>query len=220
MFIALGAILFIVLLLVFTASLKIGWGVFIRSQCFIDTNAKEIALTFDDGPHPEHTPKLLDLLKEKEIQAAFFVIGEQAEKYPEIIKRVIAEGHILGIHSFYHKPSFTICSRQAVIDDLTRCRNTIEEISQTKVSLFRPPFGVTNPNIAAAVKFLKMTSVGWSIRSFDTTGKNESRILKRIAKSLFPGAIVLLHDRLPECASLVGKLLVLLDERGYKVVRL
>ncbi|MFA5850689.1 MAG: polysaccharide deacetylase family protein [Bacteroidales bacterium] len=220
MFIALGAILFIVLLLVFAASLKICWGIFMRSQCRIKTGSLEIALTFDDGPHPEHTPELLDLLKGKEIKATFFVIGENAGKYPEIIKRIVAEGHILGIHSFYHKPSFTILSRQAVIEDLIRCRKTIEEISRTKVTLFRPPYGVTNPNIAAAVKFLELKSVGWSIRSYDTTGRPEKSILKKVEKSLSPGAIILLHDRLPNCTSLVGKLLNLLDERGYKVVSL
>ena len=215
-----GVILVVLSLLVLTASLMTGWGIFLKSQCRVNTSLKEIALTFDDGPHSEHTTELLDLLKGKEIKAAFFVIGENAEKYPEIIKRIVAEGHVLGIHSFYHKPSFTIFSRQAVIDDLTRCKKSIEEISQTKVTLFRPPYGVTNPNIAAAVKFLELQSVGWSIRSFDTTGRPEKRILKKVEKALSPGAIILLHDRLPNCTSLVGNLLNLLDERGYKVVRL
>jgi len=215
--IALSAILLLFLL---TASFMTGWGIFMRSQCRIKTSSKEVVLTFDDGPHPEYTSELLDILKSKKIKATFFVIGENAERYPEIIKRIVAEGHTLGIHSFYHKPSFTIFSRQAVIDDLTRCKNIIEEISGTKINLFRPPYGVTNPNIAAAVKFLELKSVGWSIRSFDTTGKPEKRILKKVGKSLSPGAIILLHDRLPICTSLVGNLLHLLDERGYKVVSL
>lgn len=220
MFIALSATLFIALLFVITASLMTGWGIFLQSQCWVNASSNEIVLTFDDGPHPEYTTELLDLLKEKEIKATFFVIGENAEKHPEIIKRIVTEGHVIGIHSYYHKPSFTLYSRQAVIDDLTRCRDTLEEISQSKVSLFRPPYGVTNPNIAAAVKFLELKSVGWSIRSFDTTGKPEKRILKKVEKSLSPGAIILLHDRLPNCTSLVGKLLLLLDEKGYKIVSL
>ncbi len=218
LFIALVAIFLILAAIVLTASLKMGWGIFMRSQCRINTELKEVALTFDDGPHPVYTIELLDFLKKNEIKATFFVIGENAAKYPEIIKRIVEGGHTLGIHSYCHKPSFTIFSGQAVIDDLARCKETVEEISGTKVSLFRPPYGVTNPNIAAAVKFLELKSVGWSIRSFDTTGRSEKRILKKVGRSLSPGAIILLHDRMPNCTSLVDKILSVMKEKEYKIV--
>lgn len=215
-------VVFIILLLslALIASLRIEQGFYMQSLCRIKTNSKEVALTFDDGPHPQYTPKLLDLLYEKKIQATFFVIGECAKKYPDIIKRMAEEGHTIGIHSYYHKPSFTFLSRLAVINDLKKSKTLLEKIAGYDISLFRPPYGVTNPNIAGAVKVLNLQSVGWNIRSYDTVKKSESKVVERIERSLSPGSIILLHDRLPDCVSLTSMLLTLLDKNGYKTVKI
>lgn len=220
MILTFGAILFVIILLVLSASFKIGWGFYMRSLCRIKTSSKEVVLTFDDGPHPLYTLELLDLLKEKGVKATFFVIGEQAEKYPEIVRRMTNEGHKLGIHSYFHKPSFTFFSKKAVIKDLSVSKTLLENITLSEISFFRPPYGVTNPNIAAAVKLLNLKSVGWKIRSFDTLQKPEAGTVSRIVRSLTPGAIILLHDRLPNCSSLVGKLLTALEKSEYKIVSL
>lgn len=214
------ALLLILLSLVLISSFKIGWKFYLPSICKIKTGLKDVVLTFDDGPHPEYTPKLLDLLKEKGIHATFFVVGERANRYPEIVKRLAEDGHKLGIHSYYHKPSFTLLSKRATIKDLSDSKTLLEKITGDEISLFRPPYGVTNPNIAGAVKSLKLKSIGWSIRSFDTVGKSEDKVVDKIERSLSPGAIILLHDRLPDCVSLVSKLLTVLDNKGYKVVNL
>lgn len=213
-------LLFILLALVLVASMNMEWGVFLPSLCRIFTTSKEVVLTFDDGPHPVYTPELLDLLKEKGITATFFLIGENAEKNPEIVKRIIMEGHRIGIHSYYHKPAFTYSSKKKVIDELVRTKALLEKITGREVILFRPPFGVTNPNIAAAVRSLNLKAVGWSIRTLDTIGKPEGWVLARVEKSLSEGDIILMHDRMPGCLSLVKRVLDLLDKRGYKVVGL
>lgn len=214
------AIAVILLSLVFLASLNIRWGVFLHSMCKIDTVSKEVVLTFDDGPHPDYTPALLDLLKERGIKAIFFVIGEHAVRHPEMVKRAVAEGHTIGIHSYNHKIIFSFLSKEAVIDELQSTKTMLERITGKEISLFRPPFGVTNPNIAAAVKHLKLKSVGWNIRSLDTLEQPEAKILKRIESSLSEGGIILLHDRLPGCISLVKSILTMLDKNNYKVVGL
>jgi len=131
-----------------------------------------------------------------------------------------AEGHKIGIHSYYHKPSFTFFSTQSVISDLNRSKKLLEGISGKEIMLFRPPYGVTNPNISRAVKSLNLQSVGWCIRSYDTVQKPENKIAERIERLLSPGAIILMHDRLPGCVSLVRKLLAILANNGYKTVNL
>ena len=113
-----GLLIIVIFLAVF-ASFKIEWGLYLDSTCILWTDLNEVVLTFDDGPHPEYTPELLDLLKQRNVKATFFVIGENAAKYPEIIGRIVNEGHKIGIHSFYHKPSFTYSSKKAVIKDLS-----------------------------------------------------------------------------------------------------
>lgn len=213
-------LLFILLALVLVASMNMEWGVFLPSLCRIFTTSKEVVLTFDDGPHPVYTPELLDFLKERGLTATFFLIGENAEKNPEIVKRIVMEGHRIGIHSYYHKPAFTYSSKKKVIDELVRTKAILEKITGREVILFRPPFGVTNPNIAAAVRSLNLKAVGWSLRTLDTIGKPEGWVLARVDKSLSEGDIILMHDRMSGCLSLVKRVLDLLDKRGYKVVGL
>jgi len=218
----LAFVIVVILILSFTliASSRIKMGFFLESICRVKTDSYEVALTFDDGPHPEYTPELLDLLKENHITATFFVIGTNAEKYPEIVKRIAAEGHTIGIHSYYHKPSFTFLSKQYVINDLKKSKTLLEKITGKEILLFRPPYGVTNPNIAYAVKLLNLQSVGWCIRSYDTVKKSENNVVRKIERSLSPGSIILMHDRLPGCVSLVSRLLTILDNNGYKAVSL
>lgn len=208
---------FIVLLvlILFSASLNMGWGFYMPAITRLNVNEKQIMLTFDDGPHPVYTLAVLDILRNRGEKAVFFCIGEKALENPEIIIRMINEGHKVGIHSMNHSADFTIASKFMVERDIENCRKILSDISGTGIELFRPPFGVTNPNIARAVKNLNLKNIGWSIRSFDTMSES-NKVVKKIDKELHNGAIILLHDRLPSSPLILTGILDVLETKGYK----
>ncbi len=158
------------------------------------TDKNVIALTLDDGPHPEFTPKVLELLKEFNSKATFFLIGKNAEKYPELVKQIIADGHVIGSHSYAHTNNYGFLSRNGVTKDIMKSQKVLFDITKRNVQFFRPPFGVTNPNIARAVKNLSLKTFGWSVRSYDTVAKNSETVFKKVTANLKNGDIVLLHD--------------------------
>ena len=178
---------------------------------------KKIAITFDDGPNP-YTERVLDVLKANNIQATFFCIGSQIEKYPEIFKRIIAENHIVGNHSYSHSNKIGLFSKAEMISEIERTDEIIKRYSGKKSNYYRPPFGVTNPNIAKALKVTKHKVIGWNIRSLDTKIKSEEKILIRIKKRLSPGSIVLLHDTSEKTVRVLEQLLVILSENQYEAV--
>src|SRR6187402_2649445 len=116
-----------------------------------DESVPEIAITFDDGPNPQTTPEILDILKKHDITATFFCIGERAAENPDLIRRIVAEGHILGNHSHSHHVLFDLFSKKNMVRDLRACNKTIEKMIGKRMLLFRPPYGVTNPALANAV---------------------------------------------------------------------
>jgi peptidoglycan/xylan/chitin deacetylase (PgdA/CDA1 family) len=179
---------------VFSASLCICSGFYIKAFCSGTTKQKHLSLSFDDGPDAEQTPKVLDLLKEKNIKAIFFLVGRNIEGNEHLLKRMVDEGHSIGNHSYAHVNSFGFKSFMAVKEDLQKSQQLIEEASGREIKLFRPPFGVTNPNIAKAARLLNYIVVGWSIRSLDTTGVAPAKTIKRVSKRLKPGKLILLHD--------------------------
>lgn len=182
--------------------------------------APAVALTFDDGIHPEYTPKILEILEKHQIKATFFLIGEKAQAYPEWVRHIHANGHQIGIHSFYHRNSFPFQSAAAIRDELEQTRLILSRLVGTEILLFRPPFGVTNPMIAQATRQLNLTTIGWSIRSLDTRSSSIEQTLKRICKKLHPGGIILLHDTLPQAPELLEALLALLDKKKYQILSL
>lgn len=157
-------------------------------------NNKAVLLTFDDGPDPINTPKILDLLDKYNIKALFFMIGAKAEKYPHIVKEVSDRGHIIGNHSYTHHNLFDLKSSFKMTGELDKTSKILEQISGQSIELFRPPFGVTNPNVKKATKESKLHSIGWSFRSFDTTQKQVDVIVKQIEKKIKGGEILLFHD--------------------------
>lgn len=213
-------ILFIILglspLFLFIASVNIGWNFYIRSFNKSLRSGNEVMLTFDDGPHPGNTEKVLDILAQSNTKAIFFLIGERAIEHPEIVRRIVREGHLAGIHSMRHTAGFTVAPAKMVTGDLDACRKILEDLSGEKIYLFRPPFGVTNFNIAKAVRKLNLKTIGWSVRSFDTAIKSPEKVIDRVAGRIHPGAIVLLHDRLPESAEILSGILREIKNRGLK----
>ncbi|HPS27801.1 MAG TPA: polysaccharide deacetylase family protein [Bacteroidales bacterium] len=173
---------------------NIGWSFYFDVIDRIHTN-NSVVLTFDDGPDEAVTPKILEVLRKNNVQAVFFVIGHKAERFPSLVKQLFDEGHIIGNHSYRHHNFFGFWSSQKVADDIAKAGETIKKIIGVTPHFFRPPFGVTNPNIKNAVKKLNLSPVGWSLRSLDTTSKNVGKITKRVSK-VKAGDIVLFHDRI------------------------
>jgi|SRR5688572_28261232 len=175
-----------------------------------DASVPEIAITFDDGPHPETTPAILDILKQNKITATFFCIGERAAENPDLIRRIVDEGHILGNHSHSHHVFFNLFSKKNMVRELRACNRTIEKMIGKRMLMFRPPYGVTNPSLAKAVEEVRITPIGWSLRSMDTVTKDPGKLVQKINSKLGPGDIILMHDTkkvtveaLPEIINLV-----------------
>lgn len=203
------------------ASASISSGVYVHTLCRAKTDKPVIALTFDDSPHPQQTPLILDILKEYNIKATFFAIGANIEQYPDIAARIVNEGHILGNHSYAHTSNFPLFSPDKMRDDVARCEALIERITppEQRYKLFRPPFGVTNPTIGKVVKEGGYTTIGWNIRSLDTV-RPPLEAWQRIVKRIRPGSVILLHDRMPESHILLEKLIRWINNEGYQIVNI
>lgn len=190
------------------------WGSFdIRLNYFIKAYSKntktldqKIALTFDDGPHPI-TNQVLDLLDKYEFKATFFCIGKQIEMYPDIFKRIHESGHTIGNHTYSHTSKMGFLSKKKIIQEITICNRMIVDRIGKKPKLYRPPFGVTNPDIALALNELKMDVIGWNVRSLDTILTNEHAILNRVLPRINPGSIVLFHDNSERTVHVLEQLL-------------
>jgi len=200
-------------------SVYIRWNYHIKSlhHCH-HTSKSEVSITFDDGPHPDFTPKVLDLLKENNAKGTFFCIGKHIESHPELFKRIITEGHTIGNHTFNHENYFGFIKTKEVVSELETTNEVIEKVSGLKVKLFRPPFGVTNPRINRGVKAVGLQSIGWSIRSFDTTSKSKNTIVKSIEKKLKKGDVVLLHDTSAKSVEILEQLLLFLKQNKLESV--
>ena len=202
----------------FWASYCISSGIYLKAVCRFDTEKKIIALTFDDGPCAKYTPGILDLLGQYGIEAAFFCIGSKIEGNEHILKRMADHGHLIGIHSYRHDWRFTLSGKRRITEDLTTCADKIKSATGFEPTLFRPPFGVTNPDIASAVKKLNLRTIGWSIRSFDTV-KTPGKVIKRVTKRLKPGSIILLHDNRENTVHILQAIIKFAMENGYKFAR-
>ncbi|MGG5209676.1 polysaccharide deacetylase family protein [Chryseobacterium sp. MIQD13] len=195
-------------------SFDIELGYFVNSITHKRTKINEVALTFDDGP-TEFTPKFLDLLKENQIKATFFCIGKQIEKYPETFQRIIAEGHTIGNHTLSHSNNTGFLSASKMTVEIEKCDEVMTKTGNIQTDLYRPPFGVTNPSIAKAIKRTHKTSIGWNVRSLDTVTDDESKIFKRVTKNLKKGSIILLHDTSEKTYNVLVDLLLFLKEKKY-----
>jgi peptidoglycan/xylan/chitin deacetylase (PgdA/CDA1 family) len=214
--VALGIIY--LLLLVF-GSVFVCSDFYVEAFCSAGTDEKIIALTFDDGPHPEITPRVLDMLLKHEIQAMFFVIGSNITDNQLIMERMVREGHVVGNHSFSHSTLFDLWSNRQMSEDIKKAENIIALATGKRPQWFRPPFGVTNPTVAVATHKMGLKVMGWSIRSLDTSIKNVEKIFNRIKKRWRPGGIILLHDTNERVVDVLEMTIVYAKKQGYKFVR-
>jgi len=185
------------LLPVVTAGGFAAWSAFHpRAQLFGPVTFKTpsgCALTFDDGPNPRVTPRLLDLLDEYGVPATFFILGRNARRYPELVREIAARRHEIGNHSFSHR-SLIFFSRQQIVDELSRCEEAIFEASGDRSRLVRPPFGFRNPQFHRATVQLGMSHVvAWSVNGRDWNPQPSATTIRRLGRAE-SGDIVLLHD--------------------------
>jgi peptidoglycan/xylan/chitin deacetylase (PgdA/CDA1 family) len=179
------------------------WGIVdLRSQFFLKAYIRNkaekagLCLTFDDGPDPDLTNDILDLLSRFNAKATFFVVAENAQKHPECVKRAHSEGHFIACHDLSHSAFSNFRFSQTMINDITASRKIIENIIGKKPLLYRPPVGLANPHLGIALSRLSMYCIGWSRSVRDGGNRRRSRIgsISRLAKA---GEVVMLHDCLP-----------------------
>lgn len=221
-----GLLPWFVLLLVLLAMLaivaagasRIGSGFFLRATTHFATKEKKIALTFDDGPQPEYTLAVADLLERYGARATFFCIGSQVLEHPETATLLYKRGHQVANHSFSHSKWIDFKSKRGWLQEIRQADEAIQQVTNEKNKLFRPPYGVTTPHLAAAIHETGHQVIGWQVRPFDTTEADPERITSRVLKKVKPGDIVLLHDTHPRIIPALERLLPILIQDGYKMV--
>jgi peptidoglycan-N-acetylglucosamine deacetylase len=153
---------------------------------------KVIALTFDDGPWPESTAQVLDILKQNQIKGTFFVIGQNVKNYPDLLKREIAEGHVVGNHTWHHWYQFL--NPQAAAYEIDHTADLIYQVTGIKTNLFRPPGGIMHNGVAAYARNSKYAIILWSSDSVDYSRPAVPKLINNVFKAAKPGGIVLMHD--------------------------
>ncbi len=195
--------------------LRRGWklATFLRGN----TRRKEIAFTFDDGPHPLFTPQLLKILHDEKVPATFFVVGEMAEKYPDLIRAEVADGHDVGNHTYHHVNLTKILSAD-VATEIQACADVIKRITGQTPHLLRPPGGDYDKGVAETAEALGYTTILWTDDPGDYTSPGDPVIFKRTIEHISPGGIILLHDGIQETIDMLPKLITAMRKRGYKFV--
>ena len=206
---------YLVIFILGVSVLKLGF--FVKATCRGDSTEKRVVLTFDDGPDPAATRDLLEVLRNHQIKAGFFPIGKKTRDYPEIIKQIDQEGHILGNHTFRHAWWTNFLISGGLDREMRMAQEAIEAAVGKVPAYFRPPMGLTNPHLRRALKKHRLSVVGWDVRPFDTTASTE-KVIKRVLKKIRNGSIIALHDtgRIPaDLVRLTDELAIKIKERNY-----
>ncbi|MCP4809588.1 MAG: polysaccharide deacetylase family protein [Proteobacteria bacterium] len=175
-----------------------------------------VALTFDDGPHPDSTPALLDALRAAEARATFFVLVDQAEAHPELVRAIAAE-HEIGLHGLGHHPWLTVWSPERGAAELREACARLSELTGTEVRLYRPPFGVTSPRLVEAVALVGLDTIWCSVRTMDGVLGSEDRLVGA-CRAAGAGDILLLHEGARPAARVLPRVLRELADRGLRSV--
>ena len=184
---------------------------------------KVIALTFDDGPHPRYTNEILDLLKEYDVKATFFVLGKLAEAYPDIIKRQSEEGHEIGNHTYSHINTEKV-TKEELIWEYEKTQNIIAKLTNNRPKLFRPPYGSFNNNTIDIIESNDSVIVLWSAQqdSKDWSNPEIDKIVSTTLSNIKNGDIILFHDYVyfnkSNTVEALKKILPELKNRGYRFV--
>lgn len=188
------------------------------TQAKLSSEQKAIALTFDDGPWPESTVKILDILKKNDIKATFFWVGRYLKTYPELGKKVATAGHAIGNHTWNHK--YFKYSQDAAAKEIDRTSSLIEEVTGIKMSMFRPPGGVLTNGLAHYAQKKKYAVVMWSVDSLDWRNSMQS-LQENVLRQASSGGIVLMHDgggNRSKTVEALPNIIAELRKQGYKFV--
>ncbi len=185
------------LLLCAAAPFLPGWGFFLPVISRAQRGIPSVCLTFDDGPCPASTPLLLDLLARYRLPATFFLVGEKAAGYPELVAEILRRGHSIGNHSWSHDYFLMLRSGKTLRQDIHKTQNILKK-SGIQPLVFRPPVGITSPRLREVLAMEGLITVTYSCRAFDRGNRNIHRLADKILRRLRPGDIIMLHD-LPTC---------------------
>lgn len=179
----------------------------------VQEEGKKIAITFDDGPS-SCTPELLDGLKERNVKATFFLIGQNAEKYPDIVKRLDEEGHLIG-NQTYHHVEITKVPENEASDEILKTNEVLTEITGKEVLYMRPPFGAWQKELELQMPVLP---VMWTIDPLDWTTENADEIVNKVVTEAEENDIILLHDCYKSSVNAALRIIDLLQEEGFEFV--
>lgn len=188
------------------------------SYSSVHTDKMVLAMTFDDGPHPVNTPKLLDMLKQRNIKATFFVIGKSAKMYPQIVRRIIEEGHEIGNHTWTHA-SLTTRSDAQIRSELKMSEDALVEAAGYRPHLIRPPYGAVSTRIKEFMySEFGYSTIMWSVDPQDWRRPGVSVVTSRLVNGAHPGAIMLAHDIHPPTIQAMPAMFDQLLAKGYQFV--
>ena len=221
-------------------ALSLGWGALLTTGVVFPSlemyarvisrgpaGRARVALTFDDGPNPVTTRRVLEALAPTRHRATFFVLGEKARRHPDVVREIHAGGHSLGIHGDFHDRLHSFRMPWTVRDEIVRAADAVEAATGARPRFFRPPLGHTSVTTVPGARLAGVTLIGWSSRGYDgIRGRSPEAVVERIGRTLTDGAIVMLHDAAehddfePASVRALPRLVALLDERGLTSVGL
>ncbi len=187
------------------------------------SEVKKIALTFDDGPDNVFTPQMLDILKENDVNATFFIMGKRAEDFPAIFKRMVDEGHLIANHSWSH-PNFMKLSNEKIKEELTKTNNLIKEYSGEGSKLFRSPYGSIDPERVKLIGEMGYKIIAWNVDSLDWKGLSAEEVSTNILENTTNGSIILQHsaggkgEDLSGSVKALAKIIDVLRKDGFEFV--
>ncbi len=206
-------------ILLFYGSYFIQSNFFVKALCNSTSQKKEIALSFDDGPVTS-TNLVLDVLKKHNVPSAFFCIGKRMTENPDILKRIHEEGHVIGNHSFTHHVLFDLMSKKQMKLELQETNHIAKNIIGENLKMFRPPYGVTTPVLAKAIKEEGFETIGWSLRTYDTMIEDGQKLISQITSQIKAGDVILLHDSQKVTISSIEEIINAIRLKGFTFVRL
>ncbi len=202
-----------------------GLSMFADVRTHTPSGKRQVALTFDDGPHPKTTRQVLEILNQRGARATFFVIGRKVDEYPDVLREMVQGGHGVGLHGYRHDRLYALKPPAYVAKDIERTQQSVQNACGERPVLFRPPIGFISPRTAAGARRARVSFVGWSARAYDGTGpRAPSSILRQVEPKLRDGAIILLHDAAerddftPSALEALPALLDAIESRGLSAV--
>lgn len=191
----------------------------VRMHCEFSTTRREVWLTIDDGPDPEDTPRILELLAAHGARATFFVIGENVLRHPGLVEAITSEGHEVAHHTHTHPLALFWCATPGQVRRELDAGSAALREAGIMPTRFRPPAGIKNPWLAPALRARGLTGVGWTARGLERWSSDADAVARRIMRKIRPGSILLLHEGLRVPAEIrveaIRRVLVRLHEQGY-----